>query len=528
MTKKTPESRLENVTERLIGAFEELDFIHSLSRVLANPEELEDIDAYLRQETQSLIFSDLGWVVRMREGLEITSLDGVDQDLAAAITASFLSGDTGSTAASKKKHSSFLTDDLHKAFAKKKALPSVPESLPRAFMAAPFQYQGELLGWICLGRNEVGSPFDSRDLKMLETLAAQASLFLKNANLVQALRNKAQSLGRRLQHLERVKGGTAPDLSWIKSRSPKMRHLARQVEGTGATDATVLLLGESGTGKSLVARIVHRVSRRKGGPFVEINCGAVPANLIESELFGHKKGSFTGADRDRQGLFVEAHGGTIFLDEVGELPLDAQVKLLTVLEQRTVRPIGSNHDVAVDVRVIAATNQNLQAAIADKTFREDLYYRLNVITLTVPPLRERREEILPLARKFLDELSTETHRRVSGFTSEAEEALLAYGWPGNVRELRNVIERGLLLIPEGGPVTVDDLPFAETSSASTPVVLQGGLKESLHVLERDLLMKALEDSKGVVSEAADRLAISRTNFHNKLRKHGLIRESQWK
>jgi two-component system response regulator HydG len=308
-----------------------------------------------------------------------------------------------------------------------------------------------------------------------------------------------------------------------------MRRLASQVETVAGTDATVLLLGESGTGKSLVARVLHHLSPRRNGPFVEINCGAIPPGLIESELFGHARGAFTGAGRERAGLFEEAKGGTVLLDEVAELPPELQVKLLSVLEQHRVRRVGENRDRPVDVRVIAATNSDLLSSVRQGRFREDLFYRLNVINLTVPPLRQRREDILPLARRFLDEFARETNRRIAGFSPAAEESLMRHEWPGNVRELRNVVERSLLLKRSGERIERDDLPpLAGTPGVGPAPSWTGGtLAEAVREYEKKLILDALSQSHGVVAEASGRLGISRTNLHNKLRKHGLLKASHW-
>jgi transcriptional regulator with GAF, ATPase, and Fis domain len=522
VTEPQRDPRLDNLTERLVGAFEELDFVHSLARVLANPGGMEDLDAYLLEETSHILDADGGWILRATgDGLEVTSSAGLEAGVPGVLTGALVSD------LSARGELPFLVDDLHRELMKREAPGIDFERIPRAFVVAPFAAGEEVLGMICLGKREAGRVFSAGDLRLLTTLCSQAFLFIKNADLVSQLKSEARSLGRRLRRLE-SSAPAEPDLSWIKGRSPSMRSLARQVEGAAATDATILFLGESGTGKSLVARIVHRTGPRRGAPFIEVNCGAVPASLIESELFGHVRGAFTGAARDRQGLFEEADGGTILLDEVAELPLESQVKLLTVLEQRRVRRVGENRDRRVDVRVIAATNADLAASIRAGAFREDLFYRLNVISMTVPPLRERREDILPLARRFLEELSPETHRRVRGISPEAEEALLSYRWPGNVRELRNVVERSLLLAEEGAAIRRDDLPLApERGSGSGSGVELRSLREAVLGYERALLAEALRQSDGVVARAAARLGITRTNLHNKLRKHNLVRKSHW-
>jgi len=244
----------------------------------------------------------------------------------------------------------------------------------------------------------------------------------------------------------------------IVAKSPAMRRVVELAERAAPTDVTVLITGESGTGKERIARLIHQRSRRARGPFVAINCGALPEALLESELFGHTRGAFTGATSDKRGLFEASGAGTLFLDEIGETPPSVQVRLLRALQERTVRPVGSTRDVAVDVRILAATNRDLASMVAEKTFRQDLYYRLRVIPLELPPLRERREDLLPLARAFIARTCHDNHCGPCALSSEVLNRLLAYPWPGNVRELENAIERAVVLA-EGQPrIEVGDLP----------------------------------------------------------------------
>ena len=531
--------RLESTTERLLSVFEELDFLHSLAETLASPEGVDDLPGYLLDETLKIFSADGGWILRPDADGELQVVaqrhlpEPVVTYLSQKVVPELLAQDA----------LPFLVDDLHRALIRlRPRIGHTPESirprdLPRAFLAARLNFHQETLGVIALVKKAPGNAFSSGDQRLLTTLASQAGLFLQNGALMRQLQDEAIHLGRRLEQLE---GDTGPqmDIAVIRGPSEAMNRLAGEVEGAAGTDSTVLLLGESGTGKSLVARILHGESGRRDGPMVEINCGAVPPALIESELFGHARGAFTGADRDRPGLFEEAEGGSIFLDEIAELPMESQVKLLTVLEGRRIRRVGENRDRLVNARVIAATNADLARAVGEGAFREDLFYRLNVISLTVPPLRQRGEDILPLARKFLEELAMETHRRVTGFSPDAQRALVAYPWPGNVRELRNVVERSLLLKREGDRIELGDLsiqpPVGATSSGyvpaspvNAPVLPEPGesLSDAVEDYEETMILAALEETGGVVSRAAKRLGISRTNLHNKMRKHGLERKS---
>ncbi len=242
----------------------------------------------------------------------------------------------------------------------------------------------------------------------------------------------------------------------IVASSPAMKEVLEMVARVAPTDATVLVQGESGTGKELIARAMHQNSKRKDGAFIPINCGALPENLLESELFGHVKGAFTGAHQNKKGLFEEADGGTLFLDEIGEMSPVTQVKLLRVLQDSEVRRVGANLGVKVDVRVVAATNQRLQERIKNNEFREDLYYRLQVIPIFLPPLRERKEEILPLVNHYLQSIAVKMNKAVQGLSPECEQALLDYSWPGNIRELINAVERAVILCRENEPIRPED------------------------------------------------------------------------
>jgi len=311
--------------------------------------------------------------------------------------------------------------------------------------------------------------------------------------------------------------------------APPMRELFRVLRRAAPTDATVLVTGESGTGKELVARAIHVESRRAKGPFVALNCSALPGELVESELFGAVRGAFTGADRDRAGLFAAAVGGTLFLDEIGELALPAQAKLLRVLEERQVTRLGATTPVRVDVRVVAATNRPLEAMVAAGAFREDLLYRLRVITLHLPPLRERREDIPAIAVHFLADFAERYGRSGLGLGDSARRPLLAYDWPGNVRELRNTLERAVVLA-EGDRIEAADLPPAITGSAAPlgPVAaavaelsFADARRRALDDFDRTFLRAALERHGGNVSATARDLGLHRQSLQKLLKRLGV-------
>jgi DNA-binding NtrC family response regulator len=301
----------------------------------------------------------------------------------------------------------------------------------------------------------------------------------------------------------------------IITKSSKMQRVIELIKVVAKSNATVLITGESGTGKELVARAVHSHSPRMGRPFVAVSCGALPESLLESELFGHEKGSFTGAYAQKKGKFEFANRGTLFLDEVGEMSGNIQVHLLRVLEEKEFTRVGGNEPIKVDVRVISATNKDLKRAIANGEFREDLYYRLNVVTIELPPLRERKEDIPLLAQHFLNKFALENDKEVTGFSPEATKSLLDYDWPGNVRELENAVERGVILA-KGSLVTVADLP-QESASLARSVPIGRALRE----VERNHILSVLNGTGGNYSEAARVLGITRMTLYNKARGYSL-------
>jgi len=304
--------------------------------------------------------------------------------------------------------------------------------------------------------------------------------------------------------------------SKIVTRSPLMENLLTQARLIADSDASVLIQGQSGTGKELLARAIHNASPRVDRPFVALNCSAIPESLFESELFGHVKGAFTGATRDHPGLFRAADGGTLLLDEIGDMPLGFQVKLLRTLQERVIRPVGSTSSIAVDVRIISATHQDLLQAVADNTFREDLYYRLNVVNLELPSLAERREDIILLANHFLRQFPDATKRAITGFSSEAQEAMLYAAWPGNVRQLYNVVEQS---------VALSTTPLIPASLVQRALRNEEGdipsFADARNQFERDYLTQLLQITNGNVAQAARIAKRNRTEFYKLLHKHQL-------
>jgi len=318
--------------------------------------------------------------------------------------------------------------------------------------------------------------------------------------------------------VERLKRKVEEEVSRkpVIGESPQMRKVMELVGQVARTDSTVMIRGESGTGKELIARAIHNQSDRRYMPIVTVNCGALPEGILESELFGHEKGAFTGAHYRRKGKFELADGGTIFLDEVGDIGPKTQSDLLRVLEEKKITRVGGNREIAVDFRVIAATNRDLETCVADGQFRQDLYYRLNVFTIVLPPLRERRDDILPIARHFLGRFNQSMGRRVEGFSPEAERKLLAHDWPGNVRELENAIERAMVVC-SGDLIGPDDFPFDVGEGADRRDCLP------LEEVERRHIEHVLRSSGWNISRAASLLRINRVTLYNKIKKYGLLR-----
>lgn len=308
----------------------------------------------------------------------------------------------------------------------------------------------------------------------------------------------------------------------IVGESEATKRIREQIQKAGPSNSRVLISGENGTGKELVARAIHRMSHRKSGPFVEINCAAIPESLIESELFGYEKGAFTGATFQKKGRFESADGGTLFLDEIGDMSLPTQAKVLRALQEQEFNRVGGHDRIHVDVRVIAASNKNLAEEIKKGAFREDLFYRLNVIPLHVPPLRERVEDLPLLAVHFMEELSREQGLKFKEFTPEAMALLKNYSWPGNVRELKNIVERLLIMTP-GSSIRADDIPaYLEGRSTEKPsAVPSGSLREARNRFEREYILERLQANQFNVQKTAEDLQIERTYLYRKLKYLGI-------
>ncbi|HSE83387.1 MAG TPA: sigma 54-interacting transcriptional regulator [Thermodesulfobacteriota bacterium] len=398
----------------------------------------------------------------------------------------------------------------------------------KSYVSMPILFEGKAVGTVIIASLQKNT-FNEDEIKLLEIVAQQIGTAINNAQKAEALRKallEVEQLKNRLQAeniylQEEIK--TEYNFEEIVGQSASIKNVLRNVEKVAPTDTTILIQGETGTGKELIARAIHNLSHRRDRPLVKVNCGAISAGLVESELFGHEKGAFTGAVRQRIGRFELADGGTIFLDEVGELPLDTQVKLLRVLQEGEFERVGSSKSIRVDVRIIAATNRNLKEAVKTGSFRSDLFYRLSVVPLEVPSLRERKSDIPILANFFLIKFAKKMNKQLQGLSKETMERLMSYPWPGNIRELQNVIERAIVL--EQGPIIrIDKSVFGMDDD------LQSSNSERLEDMERSHILRVLEKTDWVVEGkqgAASVLGLNPATLRFRMKKLGIKRPGQY-
>jgi formate hydrogenlyase transcriptional activator len=400
----------------------------------------------------------------------------------------------------------------------RKFSPQTAEILSREGLCSlcclPLITQASVLGTLNLGSRRENF-FTEQDLQFFSQAAGQVAIALDNSLSYERIEELNARLAEEKVYLE-DEIRTDNRFEEIVGQSRVLRALLKQVETVAPTDSTVLIYGETGTGKELLARAIHDLSNRRQGTFVKLNCAAIPTGLLESEMFGHEKGAFTGAIAQRIGRFELANHGTMFLDEVGEIPLELQTKLLRVLQEREFERLGSSRTIKTDARLVGATNRNLETMVEQREFRADLYYRLNVFPLTVPPLRDRREDIPLLVRYFVQQFARRMNKKITNIPSEAMQSLARYDWPGNIRELQNFIERAVILTP-GTSLHAPVRELQRRATGSAPAV-------TLAAAERDAILKALRDANGRVGGeqgAAARLGMKRTTLQAKMRKLGI-------
>jgi transcriptional regulator with PAS, ATPase and Fis domain len=384
----------------------------------------------------------------------------------------------------------------------------------------------------CMGKGDAGCHLLGRTREAWGDEHAEELRFYNSSHLkdcldvsihrvTETLKAAERKLREHHRALVRLVSEVEEPLFGIVAKSPAMRQVVDLARRVAKVDSTVLITGESGSGKERIARLVHEESTRAAGPFIAVNCGAITETLLESELFGHMRGAFTGATQDRPGLFEAANGGTLLLDEIGEISPGMQVKLLRAIQEREIRRVGENKNRRVDVRILAATNRDLLSGVASGTFRQDLYYRLKVVELHVPPLRERKDDILPLARVLLAGSATWMKRKISGITPGATDQLLRYVWPGNVRELENAMERAVALAP-GSRVELEDLPEEVRQAHPLPMATTGAVRP-LDEIEKEYILAALELNGGNQTQTATQLQIGAATLYRKLKSYGMIR-----
>ena len=394
--------------------------------------------------------------------------------------------------------------------------PTIIDGKDVSFICTPIRYKDEIIGTLSFHKvykGEVSFKYDARLLKIVGSMIGRTMRRRQEyAEEMEQLRNENISLRGELRN--RI----MPDK--IKGNSSKMNEVFSLIESVATTDATVLIRGESGVGKELVADAIHYNSLRKSKPFIKVNCAALPESLIESELFGHEKGSFTGASNTRIGRFEAANGGTIFLDEFGDIPASTQVKLLRVLQEREIERVGSTKPIKVDVRILCATNRNLEELIANDKFREDLYYRINVFPVYIPSLRERINDIPVLADFFIDKFNKRHNKDIKRITASAIDTLMVYHWPGNIRELENCIERACILSFDH-VIRTNNLPASLQTAASTETMQSGTLDIILDKMEKQIIMDALIATKGNSAKAAEQLGITERMMGIRIKKYDI-------
>ena len=360
-------------------------------------------------------------------------------------------------------------------------------------------------------------------IKNGEVIAAFGTVFFRDTQEWMKMDSHVKSLLTRMQpYIQKIDSGVKYTLDDILGESQRIISLKEKVKMVSNSDISILIRGESGTGKELFAHSIHQLSSRSQKPFIKVNCGAIPENLLESELFGYEEGAFTGAKKGgKKGKFQLANGGTLFLDEIGDMPLSMQVKLLRALQDGEIEPIGSTKSISVDVRIIAATNRPLENMIEEKRFREDLFYRINVVPFSVPPLRERAEDLTLLIRYFIDKVTNRLGKRIAGIENNVMEILKSYSWPGNIRELENVIEAAVHLT-KGEQITLDSLPDYLQTQTAIYRFNNKKLKEIVEETEKWVLKQCLERNKGDKALVGRELGISKSTLYEKLNKHGLL------
>jgi Nif-specific regulatory protein len=515
-TGHTMSLRLEDM-ERKVG---KLEMLTDITKALNSTLNLNELLEKIIDSTIQLADTDRGFLMLEGEGGALEFRIARDRDKRSLGEEDFTVSQSIVSDVSRSNSPLFISDILEDdRFKDQKSVLDL--QLKRA-VCVPLTLEKSVIGVIYTDSNRLSPAFARGDMSIVSAFAAQATIAIENAKLHGALVLSKETLARENLKLKQELSGKY-EFSGIIGRSKAMQEIFLTIQKVASISTTVLIQGETGTGKELIARAIHYNGSRKSNQLVTINCGAMPQELLESELFGHKRGSFTGATSDKAGLFETASGGTIFLDEIGEMPLALQVKLLRALQEGEIRRVGENFDRKVDVRVIAATNRDLSEDVKTGRFRPDLYYRLNVVPIMIPPLRQRREDIIPLTEHFLEKYQSKMNKGHVDISSEAMKLLLVNQWQGNVRELENSIERALALCGDSKLLTPTQFPhLAPESGMFNQLDTDASLKQKLKTVERQIIVEALEKTNGKITKAAELLAVTRQHLHNKIKEYKII------
>jgi Nif-specific regulatory protein len=510
---------LKKQEEELKNRLEDFERLFTIVRSVSSSLQIDTVLKMIISEAISLCHADQGSIILFNPDEEkltktlIRSVDNVKSQIDSALN-TLLAGwvyDNGK---------SLLTENLSSIF-NERVIKQKHQTIS-SVLSVPILKTDKMLGVINLISLNKNVIFSTREIKLLELLATQCVHLIVNAGLHESLFRETNRLRKELEK--------AYTFREVIGNSPKLYDVFTLLERVIPTDARVLIEGESGTGKELIARILHYNGPNKEGPFVAVDCGAFPENLLESELFGYVKGAFTGASQDKPGLFEEAHNGTLFLDEITNMPVSIQSKLLRVLQESEIRPLGSTKVKKVNVRVLSAASDNLKENVETGTFREDLYYRLSVVSVNLPPLRERSGDIVLLANHFLKKYAEKYQKQVTGIKNETLKSMESYNWPGNIRELENVIERMVILAEEGTdnipPDLFPDNILAHSTETiphqkSTSSVKQPGIQKKKEDYEKEMLLMALQKNRWNQSVAAKELGLHESTLRYKMKKFGV-------
>lgn len=512
-------SEAEEQLEKYRHRVNKLEILINITRSLNSTLNLNELLARIIDSIIRLADTDRGFlmledsnnemVFRIARDKEESSLDENDFEVSTSII---------QTVADKGKPL-FIPDMLQNEQFKNKE--SVIDLQLRTAICVPLISNNKVIGVIYTDASRLSGEITDDNISLVSAFASQAAIAIENARLHGELVLSRENLEKENLQLKQELSEKY-EFSGIIGKSKSMQSIFHTIRKIASFDTTVLITGETGTGKELIAKAIHYNSGRKDNKLVTINCGAMPNELLESELFGHRKGSFTGASRDKAGLFETADGGTIFLDEIGDMPQPLQIKLLRTLQEGEIRRVGENVSRSVDVRIIAATNRDLGEDVRTGNFRQDLFYRLNVIPINIPPLRKRREDILPLAEHFIDKYSSRMGKENIRIAPEAIELLVSFNFPGNVRELENTIERALALSGESSVLRPEHFPQLQVSeSGPLETGSEKSLKKRLKALEKSIIQETLSETGGKVTRAAEILDISRQHLHNKINEYDI-------